>query len=117
MSRIFVKNLSSKTQENDMHKLFASVGKISDIILKNNFAFIQYESERDAKDAVRTYHNYRLHGNPLIVEFAKTRSEKMHERENEKCFKCNKVGHWAKDCRAEKELQLSDKRTNKHKRR
>jgi arginine/serine-rich splicing factor 7 len=99
MSRIFVKNIPSRTKESDLRGLFSKYGNIVDLVLKTNFAFIQYENEKEANSALKNLNDYNLMGNKINVESAKSRVEKMAERINEKCFKCGEFGHWAKDCK------------------
>lgn len=99
MSRIFVRNIPAKLRQSDLENIFSKHGKIADIILKPNFAFIEYNSDKEANEAVKHLNDYNIQGAKLCVELAKTRSEKMAERLNEKCFKCGGLGHWAKDCK------------------
>lgn len=110
MSRIFVRNIPSKIKEGDLESQFSKAGKITDLVLKTNFAFIQYEDERQALEALRQFHETSIHGNKLVVELAKTRTEKLAERMNEKCFKCGDFGHWAKDCKVHKRQKRQESR-------
>lgn len=110
MSRIFVRNVPTKVKQSDLENLFSKAGKISDIVLKTNFAFIQFEQEKEAYEALRLFSEYTLAGNQLSVEIAKSRTEKMAERLNEKCFKCGDMGHWAKDCKVVKKEKREKKR-------
>jgi RNA recognition motif-containing protein len=110
MSRIFVRNIPTKTREAELESTFSKSGKITDIVLKTNFAFIQYETEKQALEALKQFHEYTFNGNILTIEIAKTRTEKLAERMNEKCFKCGDYGHWAKDCKIFKRQKREEKR-------
>ena len=110
MSRIFVRNIPAKTRETELESAFSKAGKIVDIVLKTNFAFIQYENDKQALEALKIYNDYSLNGNKLCIELAKTRTEKLAERMNEKCFKCGDYGHWAKDCKIFKRQRRQEKR-------
>lgn len=113
MSRIFVRNVPTKIKESEVQSLFSKCGKITDTILKTNFAFIQYETKSEAIDAIKLYNNYSLYGNKLNVELAKSRSEKLAERSNEKCFQCGEYGHWAKDCKPMRRYNRKEKKFKK----
>jgi arginine/serine-rich splicing factor 7 len=117
MSRIFVRNIPTRAKESEIEELFKKTGKITDIVLKPNFAFIQYSHEYEALQAVSKYNDYNMNGNRISVELAKTRTEKLSERMNEKCFKCGEYGHWAKDCKFFRHKDKEEKRKFKRVRR
>lgn len=110
MSRIFIRNIPTKTRQQEIEDLFKKEGKIIDIVLKQNFAFIQYSHENEAIQAVNKFNDYNMNGNRILVELAKSRTEKLAERINEKCFKCGEYGHWVKDCKSIKNKVKEEKR-------
>ncbi|GAB2277444.1 Serine/arginine-rich splicing factor sr30 [Dionaea muscipula] len=72
---IYVGNLPGDTRERELEDLFYKYGPIVGIDLKipprpPGFAFVEFEDERDAEDAVRGRDGYDFDGNRLRVEFS-----------------------------------------------
>ncbi|EUB59190.1 Splicing factor, arginine/serine-rich [Echinococcus granulosus] len=71
--KIYIGNLPPEVRTKDLDSIFSKYGRIADIDLKRRrgppFAFIEYEDERDAEDAVRDCDGYKLEGYALRVEF------------------------------------------------
>ncbi|XP_053209170.1 serine/arginine-rich splicing factor 10-like [Panonychus citri] len=75
---LFIKNLSEDIRSTDLKNIFGKYGKIADVYIPvdyynrkpRGFAYVQYESLRDAKDAVRDLQHLTFHGRELAVEFA-----------------------------------------------
>ncbi|KAF8564511.1 hypothetical protein P879_06841 [Paragonimus westermani] len=76
--KIYVGNLPPDTKTRDIQKLFSKFGPIAEIDLKSRrgppFAFIEFEDELDAADAVRHRNGYSFDGYALRVEFPRGNS-------------------------------------------
>jgi len=106
-TQIYVARFGRRTHETDLRKAFERYGRIVSIDIKYHgcFAFIVYEDSRHAQEAVEGMNGRSLphESDRLIVEPAganKTRRRRgSHERDSprggsNRCFNCNKEGHW-----------------------
>ncbi|KAE8885779.1 hypothetical protein PF002_g21099 [Phytophthora fragariae] len=76
MARVFVGNLPEDVRERDLSDKFERFGRISSVRIKfptrpPPFAFIAYDDEQDASDAVRSMHGAMFSGCRLRVEMSK----------------------------------------------
>ncbi|XP_055622377.1 serine/arginine-rich splicing factor 5-like [Toxorhynchites rutilus septentrionalis] len=62
-SRVYVGGLPRDTRERDLERFFKGYGRLCDIMIKNGYAFVEFEDHRDADDAV-----YELDGKDLLDE-------------------------------------------------
>ena len=73
--KLYVGHLALHVTQAQIAELFSQVGQVTDPFLatnrytgkSNGFAFINLESERDARDAVARFNGYVLDGVPLTV--------------------------------------------------
>ena len=67
-TQVYVAGISRSTQEEDLTKIFEECGEIKNIVMKRNYAFIDFKHHGDAKEAIKL-HNGRNHfGDSLVVE-------------------------------------------------
>ncbi|EPB77295.1 hypothetical protein ANCCEY_03592 [Ancylostoma ceylanicum] len=86
MARVYLGRLPFRARESDIERFFQGYGRITDIAMKRGFAFIEFESKRDAEDAVDE-----LNGRSILGD-SKSISE---------CWwKLLKVDHMAATCTA-----------------
>ena len=72
---------------------FGKFGRIVDISIKRDMAFIEFERERDGITAVHKMDNKFLDG--VQVKVDKYRSKIV---DKDTCFNCGERGHWMNKC-------------------
>jgi len=63
--------LPFRAKERDLEDFFHKYGKLRDVIIKNGFAFVEFDDARDAEDAAHYLNGKELCGERVIVELTK----------------------------------------------
>ncbi|KAL3517320.1 hypothetical protein ACH5RR_024222 [Cinchona calisaya] len=73
MRPVFCGNFEFETRQTDLDRLFSKFGRLERIDMKSGFAFVYFEDERDAEDAIRGLDNapFGYNRRRLSVEWAK----------------------------------------------
>lgn len=80
-SKVFVGNLDFNTTKAEVQSLFSEVGEIKDVFLptdretgrQRGFAFVEFESDEAAANAIEKFNGYQLGGRALRVNAAEDR--------------------------------------------
>ncbi|XP_024993301.1 serine/arginine-rich splicing factor RS31-like isoform X1 [Cynara cardunculus var. scolymus] len=84
MKPIFCGNFEYETRQSDLERLFGRYGRVERVDMKSGFAFVYYEDERDAEDAIHALDNtpFGYDRRRLSVEWA--RGERGRPRDGSK---------------------------------
>ncbi|KAK2705633.1 serine-arginine protein 55-like [Artemia franciscana] len=78
-TRVYIGGLGRRAIERDVERFFKGYGRIRQVLLKNGYAFVDFDDRRDAEDSVHDLNGRELMGERVTVEHARgiPRSERM----------------------------------------
>ncbi|CAA7271584.1 unnamed protein product [Cyclocybe aegerita] len=69
--RLYLGRLPPDTRSEDVSKFFEGYGRIMDCRVMTGFGFVEFETAKDAEDAVHTFNGKPFMGANIVIEFAK----------------------------------------------
>ena len=94
ITRIFVGRLSTNTTDQQLKRVFETFGAIKTFNMKSTYAFIEFEEEKSAKEAIEKMNNQELNNHKILVEAAVPEGKRAQAKSDDICFKCGHKGHW-----------------------
>ncbi|MCO5582658.1 hypothetical protein L7F22_036556 [Adiantum nelumboides] len=70
-TRLYVGHISSRTRTRDLEALFSKYGRVREVDMKQDFAFVNFSDSRDADEARHFLNGRNFDGSRIVVEFAK----------------------------------------------
>ena len=111
LTRLYVRNVRSRSNSKDSKTLFSEAGKLSLYELQDGHGFLEYENADDASSAIKTFGGFKFGGEQIHIEYAMKSTNQFVKRrkphtddgrekdmEDRRCFKCKEKGHVAKKC-------------------
>ena len=85
---MYVSNLSFHTGDDDLRKLFEQFGTVSSVKVINDretgrsrgFAFVEMDSDEEAKEAIKGLNNKDVEGRPMSVSVAREKAPRPNNK-------------------------------------
>ncbi|KAJ3434349.1 protein mei2-like [Anaeramoeba flamelloides] len=92
---LFVRNIDSKTSDDELYQIFQKYGRISSIYSKTKyrgFVMVQFCDLRDATTAIKMLQGYTIHSRKIDIHFSIPKcNKKKLPIENEGCLRCQNL--------------------------
>ncbi|KAF6136213.1 hypothetical protein GIB67_001622 [Kingdonia uniflora] len=86
MKPVFCGSFDYETRQSDLDRLFSKHGRVDRVDMKNGFAFVYFDDEREAEDAIRSLDNvpFGYNKRKLSVEWARQGERNLRHHEGSK---------------------------------
>jgi len=93
---VFIGGISKDVQENDLRDCFKTYGRIDNIKMKGEYAFVEYEKVDGADRSVKDMHNQKICGHVITVQksYGGRKERNKGPGGGDVCYNCGSKGHW-----------------------
>ncbi|KAH9832927.1 uncharacterized protein C8Q71DRAFT_823939 [Rhodofomes roseus] len=88
--RLYLGRLPPDARVDDVQKIFDGYGRVVDCRVMTGFGFVEFESSRDAEDAVHHFNGKPFMGTNIVVEFAKESRPRRDPYEPERAMRARR---------------------------
>lgn len=82
--RLYLGRLPPDSRTEDVHKFFDGFGRIVDCRVMTGFGFVEFESSRDAEEALQQFADKQFLVQSIVIEFAKENRSRREPPEHER---------------------------------
>lgn len=98
-NKIYVGKLSRRIRESDIDKEFSKFGKIKEIELRTSYAFVEFDDEKAAEEAIDEMNGKYIDDSKIVVQLKGANRVRANDdgkgpSSKDVCYNCGSRGHW-----------------------
>lgn len=98
-TKLYIGNIPENHNATELRQTFEKYGKVVEFDILQDYGFVHYENETEAKSAVDALDGVNHRGQALKVEISRSRVRQRPGMGGRgECYRCGGDGHWSKEC-------------------